>query len=176
MANSANAVSQALAGTGLCLALGQWSIFSGRSWSRLITTQADNNNHMGRAIASIVLGIVVGVLAGVAVWSFLLAATWSSIHGGMSETILAVLSLVAMVVPPGCGFLAGSAIYRWWPRRGTTQTTDSICLNCPDCGCSMKPSTKYSPTPRYTVLECPIHGPFHFGPHTNLTLGPPPQI
>jgi nitrite reductase/ring-hydroxylating ferredoxin subunit len=54
--------------------------------------------------------------------------------------------------------------------------TDSIRLNCPHCGCSMKPSAKYSDTPPYTVVECPIHGPFHFGPNTDLTLGRPPQI
>lgn len=138
---------------------------------------ADNdNNDMGRAIASIVSGIVVGVLTGVAAWSFLLAATWSSIHGGMSGIILAVLSLVAMVVPPGCGFLAGWTIYRWRPRCRATQMTDSIRLSCPDCGCSMKPSARYSATLPYTVVECPIHGPFHFGPNTLLTLGRPPQI
>jgi hypothetical protein len=80
-----------------------------------------DNNDMGRAIASIVSGIVVGVLTGVAAWSFLMAATWSSIHGGMSQVALAVLSMVAMVAPLGCGFLAGWAVYRWWPRRRATQ-------------------------------------------------------
>jgi hypothetical protein len=132
---------------------------------------------MGRAIASIVSGIAVGVLTGIVAYFFLLGATWSSIHGGMSGMTLAVLSLVAMAVPPGCGFLVGRAIYRWQPRRRASQMTDAIRLNCPECGCSMKPSAEYSATPLYTVVECPIHGPFHFGPNTDLTLGRPrPQI
>src|SRR4051812_14133492 len=42
---------------------------------------------------------------------------WSPVHGGISDEItLTVVSLVAMVVPLVCGFLAGSAIYRWPPR------------------------------------------------------------
>jgi len=28
----------------------------------------------------------------------------------------------------------------------------------------------------YAVLECPIHGPFHCGPNTPLTLGRPPRV
>ena len=40
----------------------------------------------------------------------------------------------------------------------------------------MKPSAEFSATPSYTVVECPIHGPFHFGPNSDLTLGRPPQI
>ena len=129
---------------------------------------------MGRAIAAIVSGTVVAVLTFVAAVSFLDAATWSPIHGGISDEItLNVLSLVAIAVPAPCGLLAGWAIYRWRPRR---RATDSIRLNCPHCGCSMKPSAKYSATSPYTVVECPIHGPFHFGPDTDLTLGGPPQI
>lgn len=147
-----------------------------------------DNNGMDRSTASIVSGTVVGVLTGVAAWSFLMAATWSSIHGGMSGMTLAVLSLVAMAVPPGCGFLLGRAVYHRWPRRGQTQMTDTIRLprgtaiqtidatglNCPECGCSVKPA-QYPATPRYTVVECPIHGPLHFGPDTDLTLGRPPR-
>ena len=126
---------------------------------------------MGRAIASIVSGIVVAVLTFVAAASFLDAAMWSPTHGGISDEItLNVLSLVALAVPATCGLLAGWAIYRWRPRR---RTTDSIHLNCPHCGCSMKPSEKYSATPPYTVVECPIHGQFYFGPNTDLTLGLP---
>jgi hypothetical protein len=132
---------------------------------------------MGRTVASTLLGIVVGILTGVVAWFFLMAATWSSIHGGMSGMTLAVLSLVALAVPPGCGFLAGRAMYRWQPRRnGQSTMTDAIHLNCPHCGCSLKPSAEYSATPAYSVVECSIHGPFHFGPNTDLTLGRPPQV
>jgi len=136
-----------------------------------------DNNDMGRAIGSIVAGIVVGVLTGIAVSFFLDAAMWSPVHGGISDEItLTVLSLVAMVVPLVCGFLAGSAIHRWRPRRRANGMIDSIRLDCPHCGCSMKRSAKYSATQPYTVVECPIHGPFHFSPSTALTLGPRPQI
>ena len=117
---------------------------------------------MGRAIASIVSGIVVAVLTFVAAVSLLNAAMWSPTHGGISDEItLNVLSLVAMAVPPGCGLLAGWAIYRWRPRH---RRTDSIRLNCPHCGCSMKLSDKYSATPPFTVVECPIHGSFTSAP------------
>jgi hypothetical protein len=136
-----------------------------------------DDSDMGRAIASIVSGIVVGVLTGVAARAFLVAAMWSPGRGGISDEItLNVLSPFALVVPPGCGFLAGWAVYRWWPQRRAAQVTDSTRLNCPHCGCPMKPAAKYSAIAPYTVVECPIHGPFHFGPNTKLTLGRPPQI
>ena len=80
-----------------------------RSSSRSANVPAENNE-MGGRIASILSGIVVGLLTGILASSFLMAATWSSIHGGMSGMMLAVLSLVAMAVPPGCGFLTGYAI------------------------------------------------------------------
>ena len=106
---------------------------------------------MGRTIAAIVSGIVVGLLTGVPAYFFLLAATWSGIHGGMSEMTLAVLSLVALAVPPGCGFLAGRAVY----RRRATQMTDSIHLKCPHCGCYLKPSAEYSATPQFIFIDVP---------------------
>ena len=120
-------------------------------------------------------GIVAGVLTALVAGSFVQAASWSSIHGGMSGMMLAVICLIALVVPPACGFWVGRAIYRWRPQRKTTRMTDSIRLNCPDCGCSMKPSARDSGSAPYIVMECPIHGPFHFGPDTPLTLGRPPQ-
>jgi hypothetical protein len=144
---------------------------------------------MGRVTTSIASGIVVGIVTGVPAWSFLTAATWSSIHGGMSTTTLAVLSVVVIAVPLVCGFFAGRAVYRGWLRRGTTELTDpssstssdphatsmtSVRVNCPHCGCYMERLVDYS-TPRYTVVECPIHGPFHFGLGTALTLGPSPR-
>ena len=135
-----------------------------------------DNNDMGRAIGSIVAGIVVGALTGIAAGGLLEAAMWSPVHRGISDEItLNVLSLLAMVVPPVCGFLAGSAIYRLCTRRGPNGTAESIHLDCPQCGCSMKQSAKYSTQP-HTVVECAIHGPFHFSPNTDVTLGPPPQV
>ena len=132
---------------------------------------------MGRAIGSIVAGIVVGALTGIAASVFLEAAMWSPVRGGISDEItLTVLSLVAIVVSPVCGFLAGWAIYHWRPRRRANGTTESIHLDCPHCGCAMKRSAKYCATQPYTVVECPIHGPFHFGPDSDVTLGPPPPI
>ena len=57
-----------------------------------------------------------GLLTGTFAYSFVMAATWSSIHGGMSGWTLAMVSVVALVVPPGSAFLVGRAIYRWWPE------------------------------------------------------------
>ena len=149
----------------------------------------DAGRDLARDTASIVSGIVVGIVTAVPASLFLTAASWSSIHGGISGTKLAVLSLLAMAVPPGCGFLAGRAMHRWWPRRRMHAMIDSPSstspdrhamprtrLNCPHCGCAMKYARDHSATPPYTVVECPIHGPFHFGPGTALVLGRPPRI
>jgi hypothetical protein len=87
---------------------------------------------MGRRVASIVSGIIVALLTGTVAWSFLIAATWSRIHGGMSGMMLAVLSPVCIAVPLGCGFLVARAVDRArWPRRGTSHTTEPILLKCP---------------------------------------------
>ena len=137
---------------------------------------------MGRTTAAIVSGAIVALLTGAVANSFLMAASWSSIHGGMSGWTLAVLSLIALAVPPGSAFLAGRAIYRSWgqwslvPRRRTTRIADSIRMTCPHCGCAMKRSAEYAATSAFTVVQCPIHGPFHFGPNTPLTLGVPSQV
>ena len=98
---------------------------------------------MGRYIASIASGIIAGLITAITAGFFLQAATWSSIHGGMSGTILAVLFVGGMAAPPVCGFLAGRAIYRR-PLREPIQMTASTGLNCPHCGCSLKPSANYS--------------------------------
>ena len=74
---------------------------------------------MARSVAAIVAGVVVGIVTGVAASYFVMAATWSSIHGGMSEIVLAVLSLVALAVPLGCGLLA----YWAMPQRITSHGT-----------------------------------------------------
>lgn len=145
----------------------------------------------GRGIAAIASGIVVTALTGALAWSFLLAATWSSIHGGMSQVMLAVLSVVALAVPPGCGLLVGWAVHgRPSTPRETTppapaalkpresslvEPGTSIPLTCPHCGCSLKRSAEYSATRTHAVVECPIHGPFHVGPDGGLILGRPPE-
>ena len=145
----------------------------------------------GRAIAAIASGIVVTVLMGAAAWAFLMAATWSSIHGGMSPVILAVLSVVALAAPPGCGLLAGWAVYGWQSTpvamppappapvepRGSIlgDPGKSIPQNCPHCGCSLKRPAERFATPAHAVVECPIHGPFHVGPNGELILGRPPK-
>jgi hypothetical protein len=145
-----------------------------------------DDNDMGRVTASIVAGIVVGILAGVAASSFLMAATWSSIHGGMSEITVAVLSVVAMALPPVCGFLAGRAMYRWWPRRVATEMTDSSSstsrghhatsitstpLTCPHCGCLLEHPADYAVTPPYTLVECRSTGRFTWAPGLPSRLG-----
>jgi hypothetical protein len=134
----------------------------------------------GRATAAITSGIVVTVLTGAAASSFLLAATWSSIHGGMSQLTLALLSVVALAAPLGCGLLVGWAINGRQSTPGATPPAtpmplELISLNCPHCGCSLKRSAEYSATPTHTVVECPIHGPFHVGPDRKLILGRPPK-
>jgi hypothetical protein len=51
-----------------------------------------------------------------------------------------------------------------------------IPLNCPKCGCSMEPPPDApEPADRILVVECPLHGLFHFGPKTDLTAGLPPE-
>jgi hypothetical protein len=150
---------------------------------------------MGRAAASIAAGVTVGLITSVAAWFLLMAATWSSIHGGMSELVLVGLSLLAMVVPVGSGFMAGFLVLRATAQRQRHQgmskmpdppprmvsveplpSTPSPRLNCPYCGCTMTRPADYADTPPYQVMECPIHGPFYFGPSTALTLGRPRNI
>jgi uncharacterized membrane protein len=80
---------------------------------------------MRRAIVAIVLGIVVGIVTAVPGCLFLMAATWSSIHGGMSEIVLAVLSALAIAVPAGGGFLAFYTVSRRRPTREMAETASS---------------------------------------------------
>ena len=146
----------------------------------------------GRTIAAVASGLVVTVLTGAAAGAFLMAATWSSIHGGMSEVILAVLSVIAMAAPPGFGLLVGWTVYGWQATPAITPQAaparveprepildnpgNAIPLNCPHCGCSLKRSAECSATSTHPVVECPIHGPFHVGPNGALILGRPPEF
>ena len=86
---------------------------------------------------------------------------------GRAVEVLGTVSLVAFLM------------YQLYQRvKEAQEASDDRRLNCPLCGCSMKPSAKYSSviTTPYTVVECPIHGQLYFGPNTDLTLGLPPQI
>lgn len=122
--------------------------------------------------------------------------------GSLEIAMSYVVLLGALAVPVGLGFLAGWVTQRAMGRgdhrgdssgspRATPSTTAAPSptprhrpamptpmprLNCPDCGCSLKRPADYAATPPYEVMECPIHGPFHFGPSTALTLGRPPRI
>src|SRR5215208_5995566 len=115
-----------------------------------------------RAILGIATGTVVMLLTGGVAWSFLVAATWSSLHGGMSQLVLALLSVVALATPPGCALLAGWAVYE---SRSTAalHPDQPIPLKCPHCGCSLKHAAQFSATQTEAVAECRIHGPLHVG-------------
>ena len=105
----------------------------------------------------------------------LVAAGWSTLHGALSEGAFYALYAIGTVGPPALGFLAGVAARH---RLGRTVPPDAMGRsypNCPGCGCSMKRLADDSATPTYTVVECPIHGPFHFSADTPLTLGRPPR-
>ena len=78
------------------------------------------DDHDMARILAIVSGLVVAVLATVPVWFFLMAATWSGIHGGTSELMLLILTMLVTPIPPLSGFLAGRAIHREWRRCGAT--------------------------------------------------------
>ena len=126
---------------------------------------------MTRTTVSILVGVVVGAMTATVAWAFMMAATWSSIHGGMSRPALIAVSLLAMVAPPGCGLLAAWLVRQWQPLHLPTLTTRSIDVKCPHCGCALR--TANDPATAPVVVECPIHGPFHFAPDGELTLGPP---
>ena len=59
-------------------------------------------------------------------------------------------------------------------QRLVATDVDPIPLNCPRCGCQMEPPFDSAERSAGLILvECPLHGLFHFGPTVNLTAGPP---
>ena len=102
------------------------------AWLIAMSVPADEHD-MARIIG-IVSGLVVTMLATFTVWFFLMAATWSRIHGGTSELMLLILTTLVTPSPPLSGFLAGRAIDGEWRRREPIPGTDPIHLNCPHCG------------------------------------------
>ena len=62
------------------------------------------------------VAVAVTLLAGFVGFNVLIAAGWSSIHGGLSDGAFYLLFLVALVAPPALGFLAG-ALGASWPSR-----------------------------------------------------------
>ena len=125
--------------------------------------------------AVIFVAIAVTLATGFVCFNVFVAAGWSALHGGLSEGAFYVLYAVAALAPPALGFLAGVTTRR---RRGRKVPPDAMgrsYANCPDCGCAMERLADDSATPSYTVVECPIHGPFYFSATTPLTLGRPPH-
>jgi hypothetical protein len=49
-------------------------------------------------------------------------------------------------------------------------------FRCPQCGCSMEAPLNLAAEPPLVLIECPIHGLFHFGPDTSLTPGAPASV
>ena len=72
---------------------------------------------MDRDAASLATGVVVAAVTGVPSSLFLMGATWSSIHGGMSGIPFAVVCAIAIAIPLACAFFAGRAVYQRWPQR-----------------------------------------------------------
>ena len=75
---------------------------------------------MAQAFVSIAVALVATAAAGMLAVSLVVGTTWSSLHSGSrgpsgwSRVGMAVLSLIAFVVPIGLGFLAGGA--REYPK------------------------------------------------------------
>lgn len=81
-----------------------------------------------RMIISVVVGVLVSVALGTVGGWLLLAAAWSSIHGGDRQSfdpVFHALLLVTLVVPPAAGFFCGRLIYR---QIGSPFTTDTFSL------------------------------------------------
>ena len=88
----------------------------------------------------------------------------------------------AMIWPRNSGIrlvlnvLIGVAVWNlatWLLGLGPTL---DIPLNCPQCGCRMEPPPDFVPRDDgIVVVECPLHGLFHFGLDRDLAVGPPPQ-
>lgn len=125
--------------------------------------------------AVIFVATAVTLATGFVCFNVLVAAGWSTLHGALSEGTFYVLYAVAAVGPPVLGFLAGLATRRRPGRNVQPDAMGQRYPNCPSCGCSMERLVDDSATLTYTVVECPIHGPFHFSATAPLTLGRPPR-
>lgn len=129
-----------------------------------------------KAGAAVILVATAATLAiGFVCANVVLAAGWSILHGAMSQGAFYVLYAVAAVAPPATGYLAGVAARDHRARKVPRDAAGRSYRNCPDCGCSLERSADDSTTSTYTVVECPIHGPFYFSASTPLTLGRPPD-
>ena len=71
----------------------------------------------------ILVAVAVTLLIGFVSFSVLIAAGWSSIHGGLSDGAFNLLFLVALVAPPALGFLAGTMTRT---RLGKTAAPDGL--------------------------------------------------
>jgi hypothetical protein len=54
-----------------------------------------------------------------------------------------------------------------------TSMTDHATLHCPKCGRDLRHVATAGPEHPFEVFECPVHGPFHYGPKTELLEGLP---
>ncbi len=125
--------------------------------------------------AAILVATAVTLATGFVCFNVLVAAGWSVLHGALSERAFYLLYAVVAVAPPSLGFLAGVATRHRLGRKVLPDAMGRSYPNCPGCGCSMERLANDSATPTYTVVECPIHGPFYFNASTPLTLGRPPH-
>jgi hypothetical protein len=73
--------------------------------------------------AVILVALAVTLATGFFALNFLVAAGWSSLHGGLSNGAFYVLFVIAAVAPPTLGFLAGVLIRQ---RLGKQVAPDAI--------------------------------------------------
>ena len=126
-------------------------------------------------VAVVLLAVAVTLGTGFVCFNVLVAAGWSMLHGALSEGAFYALYAVAALGPPVLGFLAGVTTRHRLGRKVSPDAMGQSYPNCPGCGCSMERLADDSATLTYTVVECPIHGPFYFSASTPLTLGRPPR-
>ena len=126
-------------------------------------------------VAVVLLAVAVTLGTGFVCFNVLVAAGWSMLHGALSEGAFYVLYAVAAVAPPALGFLAGVATRHRLGRKVPPDALANSYPDCPHCSCSLERLADDSGTPTYTIVECPIHGPFYFNASTALTLGRPPH-
>jgi hypothetical protein len=71
----------------------------------------------------ILVAVAVTLATGFVSFNVIIAAGWSSIHGGLSNGAFYILFFVALVAPPALGFLAGAVIRH---RLGKKLAPDTI--------------------------------------------------